>query len=81
MKIQELAQKTGLSVHTIRFYEKQGLLDGRHVRRENNNYRDYSDEAIERLNLVKKFQGWVARFLKLRGFCKTKTTTPPPINR
>ena len=57
MKIQELGQKTGLSVHAIRFYEKQGLLDGRHVRREGNNYRNYSDETIERLNLVKKFQG------------------------
>ncbi len=57
MKIQELAQKTRLSVHTIRFYEKQGLLDSRHVVRENNNYRNYSDEAIDRLKLVKKFQG------------------------
>ncbi len=57
MKIHELAQKTGLTVYTIRFYEKQGLLDSRHVVRENNHYRNYSDEAIERLKLVKKFQG------------------------
>jgi MerR family transcriptional regulator, copper efflux regulator len=57
MKIQELAEKTGLTVYTIRFYEKECLLDSRHVRREENNYRNYSDEAIERLKLVKKFQG------------------------
>jgi MerR family copper efflux transcriptional regulator len=57
MKIQELAEKIGLTAHTIRFYEKEGLLDSRHVRREENNYRNYSDEAIERLKLVKKFQG------------------------
>jgi MerR family transcriptional regulator, copper efflux regulator len=57
LKIQELAQKTGLTVYTIRFYEKQGLLDSRQVVRENNHYRNYSDEAIERLKLVKKFQG------------------------
>jgi MerR family transcriptional regulator, copper efflux regulator len=57
LKIQELAQKTGLTVYTIRFYEKQGLLDSRHVVRENNHYRNYSDEAIERLKSVKKFQG------------------------
>lgn len=56
MKIQELVEKTGLTVHTIRFYEKEGLLDSRHVRREKNNYRNYSDEAIERLKLVKKFK-------------------------
>ncbi len=57
MQIQEIAKKTGLSVHTIRFYEKQGLLDSRHVVRESNHYRNYSDAAIERLKLVKKFQG------------------------
>jgi MerR family transcriptional regulator, copper efflux regulator len=57
LKIQELAQETGLTVYTIRFYEKQGLLDRRHVVREDNHYRNYSDAAIERLKLVKKFQG------------------------
>ncbi|MFH5183681.1 MerR family transcriptional regulator [Paenibacillus sp. TAB 01] len=56
MKIQELADRMGLTIHTIRFYEKEGLLDDRHVRRESNNYRNYSEEAIERLKLIKKFQ-------------------------
>ena len=57
MKIQELAKQTGLTAYTIRFYEKEGLLDSRHVRREENNYRNYSDEATERMKLIKKFQG------------------------
>ncbi|MFX3617066.1 MAG: MerR family transcriptional regulator [Sporolactobacillus sp.] len=57
MKIQELAKKTGLTVYTIRFYEKEGLLDSRHVVREKNNYRNYSSESIKRLKLIKKFQG------------------------
>jgi DNA-binding transcriptional MerR regulator len=56
MKIQELADKMGLTIHTIRFYEKEGLLDERHVQRESNNYRNYSEEAIERLRMIKKFQ-------------------------
>ncbi|GMX66798.1 hypothetical protein Elgi_60700 [Paenibacillus elgii] len=56
MRIQELADKMGLTIHTIRFYEKEGLLDDRHVRRENNNYRNYSEEAVERLRLIKKLQ-------------------------
>ncbi|GGA25827.1 MerR family transcriptional regulator [Paenibacillus physcomitrellae] len=56
MKIQELADKMGLTIHTIRYYEKEGLLDDRHVRRESNNYRNYSEEALERLKLIKKFQ-------------------------
>ena len=57
MKIQELAEKTGLTAYTIRFYEKEDLLDNRHVRREENNYRNYSEAAIERLKFVKKLQG------------------------
>lgn len=57
LKIQELAERTGLTAYTIRFYEKEGLLDSQHVRREANNYRTYSDEALERLKLIKKFQG------------------------
>ncbi|MFD0681107.1 MULTISPECIES: MerR family transcriptional regulator [unclassified Paenibacillus] len=57
MKIQELGDLMGLTPHTIRFYEKEGLLDSRHIQREKNNYRNYSDEAIERLKLIKKFQG------------------------
>jgi len=57
VRIQELSEMTGLSAYTIRFYEKQGLLDGRHVRREANNYREYTEDAIERLSFVKKLQG------------------------
>ncbi|TBL77379.1 MerR family transcriptional regulator [Paenibacillus thalictri] len=66
MKIQELAEKMGLTVHTIRFYEKEGLLDGRHVQREKNNYRNYSDKAIERLKLIKKFQGVGCSLVELK---------------
>jgi DNA-binding transcriptional MerR regulator len=45
MKIHELAQKTGLTAPTIRFYEQEGLLDTHHVRRGENNYRDYYQKA------------------------------------
>ncbi|KAA9005872.1 MerR family transcriptional regulator [Paenibacillus spiritus] len=56
MKINELSEKTGLTPPTIRFYEKEGLLDHRHVQRLENNYRDYSDDAVRHLNLLKRFQ-------------------------
>lgn len=74
MKIQELAEQAGLSAHTIRFYEKEGLLDGRHVRREPNNYRIYSDEAIERLKLIKKFQGVGCSLAELKGILQDRDT-------
>ncbi len=56
MKIHELAQKTSLTTPTIRFYEKEGLLDTRHVRREENNYRDYCEETVAHLLMLKKLQ-------------------------
>jgi MerR family copper efflux transcriptional regulator len=56
MKIHELAKKTSLTAPTIRFYEQEGLLDSRHVRRQYNNYRDYSEEAAEHLLLIKEVQ-------------------------
>ncbi|MBV7274378.1 MerR family transcriptional regulator [Clostridium sp. PL3] len=70
MKIQELAKKMGLTVYTIRFYEKEGLLDSRHVRREENNYRNYSEVAIERLKLIKKFQGAGCSLTELKEILK-----------
>ncbi|MDR7318587.1 MerR family transcriptional regulator [Brevibacillus nitrificans] len=66
MLIQELADKMGLSVHTIRYDEKEGLLDSRHVQREKNNYRNYSDKAVERLKLIKKFQSIGCSLVELK---------------
>ncbi|UQZ85525.1 Mercuric resistance operon regulatory protein [Paenibacillus konkukensis] len=74
MKIQELAKKMGLSVHTIRFYEKEGLFDSRHVQREKNNYRHYSDEAVERLQMIKKFQGLGCSLAELKEIFQDKDT-------
>lgn len=54
MKINELAQQTGLTVPTLRFYEKKGLLGTRYVRRNVNNYRDYCQETVRLLLIVKK---------------------------
>jgi MerR family transcriptional regulator, copper efflux regulator len=60
MFIGELAEMTGISAHTIRFYEKGGLLDGTRVQRGDNNYRCYSSDTVERLQLIK--QGQAAGF-------------------
>jgi MerR family transcriptional regulator, copper efflux regulator len=54
MQISVLAQRSGLSVDTIRFYEKKGLIDSDLVRRQTNNYRDYSEESLERLALIQQ---------------------------
>lgn len=53
MLINELSKKTGVSVHTIRFYEKSGLIEGK--RDENvksNNYFHYDEETAEKLEFI-----------------------------
>lgn len=54
MQISELARQSGLSVDTIRFYEKKGLIDSQLIQRKINNYRDYSTESLERLVLIQQ---------------------------
>lgn len=53
MLIKELAERSGVSVDTIRFYEKQGLLDKTHFERSPNGYRHYSEVGLQRLQLIK----------------------------
>ncbi|GLX69843.1 MerR family transcriptional regulator [Paenibacillus glycanilyticus] len=74
MKIQELAEKMGMSVHAIRFYEKEGLLDSRHVQREKNNYRNYTDDAAQRLRMIRKFQGLGCSLAELKDVFQDQDT-------
>jgi Cd(II)/Pb(II)-responsive transcriptional regulator len=51
LKIKELAKKIGLSIDTIRFYEKKGLIPP--PLRGDNNYRYYDEEAYKKLIFIK----------------------------
>jgi len=52
MKIGELAKKTGLSAHTLRFYEKQGLLKA--SGRSESNYRIYCRADLNTAKFIKR---------------------------
>ncbi|WP_342480311.1 MerR family transcriptional regulator [Paenibacillus sp. FSL L8-0340] len=52
--IQQISEMTGLTVHTLRYYEKIGLLYGIH--RDTSGYRQYSETDIS----------WVHFLLRLR---------------
>jgi MerR family transcriptional regulator, copper efflux regulator len=54
MLISELAKKSGLTIDTIRFYEKKGLISSELIHRRSNNYRDYSEVSLERLTLIQR---------------------------
>ena len=50
MNIKEAESLTGITKQNIRFYEKKGLLT---PQRNENKYREYSNEDIERLLQIK----------------------------
>ncbi len=55
LTIQQVAEATGLSVHTLRYYERIGLIDP--VDRAENTHRRYSPQNI----------GWIEFLTKLRA--------------
>ncbi len=52
--IGEVARQTGLSIHTLRFYEAQRLLP--EASRTESGYRVYSPEDVEELHFIKRAQ-------------------------
>ncbi len=48
--IREVSRRTGLSAHTLRYYEKEGLLAS--VNRTSGGFRQYSDGDLEALGLI-----------------------------
>lgn len=54
MKIAELEARTGLTRHTIRYYEKKGVIAP--PPRSNNGYRDYDDEVVAEVEFLRRAQ-------------------------
>lgn len=55
LSIGQVADRTGLSVHALRFYEREGLLADP-VRRESNGRRVYSEDDVDWLAMCIKFR-------------------------
>jgi MerR family transcriptional regulator, copper efflux regulator len=53
MLINELSAKSGISKHTIRFYEKSGLITGQRLNEnKTNNYLLYHQDSLDKLDLI-----------------------------
>ena len=50
MKIGELSKRSGLSIHTLRYYEKAGLIKA--PERSNGNYRIYTEDDLTTLRFI-----------------------------
>lgn len=55
LSIGQVAERTGLSVHALRFYEREGLLADQ-VRRESNGRRVYTEDDVNWLAMCIKFR-------------------------
>ncbi|WP_339275331.1 MerR family transcriptional regulator [Paenibacillus sp. FSL W8-0426] len=53
MKINDVSKLTGLPISTLRFYERKNLIPDTFVKRDENNYRIYSENIVEFLEDVK----------------------------
>lgn len=55
LTIREVAERTGLSAHTLRYYERVGLLGA--IERDSGGYRRYDERALNRLKVLTYLRG------------------------
>ena len=67
-KVGELAEFYGVSVETIRFYEKVGIVNP--LRNEENNYRSYSKEEVISLDYIMKLREMDFSIDEIKGILK-----------
>ena len=56
MLIGELVARSGLTKDTIRFYEKKGLIALDKKSRRENNYKEYPNQVLEKLMLIRRLK-------------------------
>ena len=54
MDIKTISKITGLSAHTLRYYEKIGLL--LNIERDSKGYRDYSEKDVVWIEFIKRLK-------------------------
>ncbi len=65
MRIGEAAAAAGMTAKTLRFYEEHGLLPAHE--REGNGYRRYGDEAVDRLEFIRRGRAAGLTLAQIRG--------------
>ncbi len=76
MKIGELAKQTGVSRDTIRFYEGKDMLTNVTRPFEWNNYKDYGDENIKRIQIIKSLQRFSFKLKEIKELLDQKDASP-----
>lgn len=76
MRIGELAQASGTTTKTLRFYEEQGLLPP--ADRTPSGYRDYTADALGRLDFIHRGRAAGLTLAQIRQFVAIRDSGAPP---
>ena len=68
MNIKNISKITGLSSHTLRYYEKIGLI--LHVKRDSRGHRDYSEEDVAWIEFLKRLKETGMQLSKIKEFAE-----------
>jgi DNA-binding transcriptional MerR regulator len=68
--IGDVARETGLSVHALRFYEREGLMLTQHVARGTGGHRRYSSQEVNWLRICIKLRRSGMPLAKIRRFAE-----------
>jgi DNA-binding transcriptional MerR regulator len=74
--IGDVARQTGVSVDTVRHYERKGLLQ--EVSRDGSGYRRYPSEAIDRIRVVRRALGIGFSLDELARIFRRRAAGKPP---
>jgi DNA-binding transcriptional MerR regulator len=70
LSIGDVARQTGLSVHALRFYEREGLLLTQHVARGTGGHRRYSAQDVHWLRICIKLRRSGMPLAQIRRFAE-----------
>ncbi|MEH6347301.1 MAG: Zn(2+)-responsive transcriptional regulator [Bermanella sp.] len=79
MKIGELSKRSGLSAHTLRFYEKQGLIQASN--RSESNYRIYNSSDLATAKFIKRSRSMGFSLEEVEVFLSIRADKPAHICR
>lgn len=72
LTIQQMAQVTGLSAHTLRYYERAGLLPQHVGRNDANGYRYYTQQDVTWIEFIKRLRATGMPIRDVRRYTELK---------
>lgn len=69
MQIHEFSKKVGISAHTLRFYEKEGLIT---PSRNTQGYRDYDEKDVQWINFIQRLKATNMPLQQIKIYAKLR---------